>query len=246
MMVFLWNRLTQGGLRERGGWTGRGENPRSLWRRLLQVPILLIPPTIIGTMTKTLCPGHEYMWYYITITMVWGGGRGFISTESKLASMAILDRTYLARIIFSYFVLKYKIIVCPFRDPRGGADPNEQTDSVRTPWTSSSAGSVSRSLFCLLLLSSLSLLLPASSLLLPSRLLWTLVAPSRKSWTKKREFNRVKKPAGSNRCRVKEIHFHSFLSLKWLLPTSSDDEDKDDDDGGNRLMGSTQAGAIST
>ena len=187
MMVFLWNRLTQGGLRERGGWTGRGENPRSLWRRLLQVPILLIPPTIIGTMTKTLCPGHEYMWYYITITMVWGGGRGFISTESKLASMAILDRTYLARMIFSYFVLKYKIIVCPFRDPRGGADPNEQTDSVRTPWTSSSAGSVSRSLFCLLLLSSVSLLLPASSLLLPSRLLWTLVAPQAGKVGQKRE-----------------------------------------------------------
>ena len=25
-----------------------------------------------------------------------------------------------------------------FRDPRGGADPNEQPDSVRTPWTSNS------------------------------------------------------------------------------------------------------------
>jgi len=55
-----------------------------------------------------------------------------------------------------------------FRDSRGGADPNEQPDSVRTPWTSNS-GEVSKSNppTCLLILS----LFLSYSLLLPSLLL---------------------------------------------------------------------------
>jgi len=56
-----------------------------------------------------------------------------------------------------------------FRDPRGGADPNEQPDSVRTPWTSNSGvvNQGSRPFCLLLLLSSISRLsLPLPSLLL--------------------------------------------------------------------------------